>query len=340
MSVRLGLRHLRSLLMQKAAFHVTPKRLAYWALSRTSFLLASRRDLGLPRNLWIEATNACNLHCQICPTGSGTLGRPTARLSFARFKQVVDELSGSLIHVMFSGYGEPLLNPEIYDMVAYAHDRKIFTEIYSNLLLPDDAALRKLIESGLDLIVVAIDLAPQGQNWRYTRTTAEDIARVKDRLLRLAELKKEYGSKLPVVRVSYPVTRDNASLLDQAAQLAQEVAAEEFVPKTVNTIIAGKSPQEMKDKYVAEGFDRYSRAKIGSGRCRWPYAGLLIYANGEVTPCCYLGRNQHIMGNAFEEGGVRAIWNNEKYCEFRYRLMHDPSSVPYCAQCVERFETV
>lgn len=339
MNVRLWLRGVKLLVNKAQVYHVTPSRLASWALTRYSFLTASSRCLGLPRVLWIEVTNACNLQCLICPTGSGTLSRARARLSCACFKEIVDELSGSLMRIVFSGYGEPLLNPEIYDMLVYAHRQRVFTEMYSNLLLPDDDALHSIIESKADLLVVAIDLAPEGQNWRYVHSTADNIARVKDRLMRLAELKRAHHSKQPIVRISYPVTRNNAPLLDQARQFAQDVQANEFLPKTVNAIVAGKSPREMK-KYIPKGFDRYSRVKVGSGRCHWPYSAGLIYANGDFAPCCYLARGEHILGNIFEQGSIRAVWNNKRFQDFRYRLMHDPESVPHCAQCVERFDTV
>lgn len=340
MDARMWLRRLRSLFQKARLYHITPSRLASWALSSYSFRTARSCNLGLPRALWIEATNVCNLQCTICPTGSGTLGRTKAYLSYASFKAVVDELSGSLLRVVFSGYGEPLLNPEIYDMLSYAHKRKIFTEVYSNLLLADDDSLRRLIESKVDLLVVAVDIAPNGSNWRYVRSAAEDIARVKDRLAKLADLKQVHGSKVPVVRVSYPVTKDNVSLLGEAERLAREVQADEFLPKTVNAIVAGKSEEEMKHKFVPEGFSRYARARVGTGHCHWPYSAGLIYANGDFAPCCYLARGEHVFGNVLAEGGVRAVWNNAKFQSFRYRLMHEPESVPHCARCVERFDAL
>ena len=340
MNVRLWLQRVRSLADKAQVYHLTPSRLASWALSRYSFLTAGARNLGLPRVLWIEATNACNLQCLICPTGSGTLGRAKARLAYERFKQIVDELTGSLMRLVFSGYGEPFLNPEVYDMVAYAHKRKMFTEMYSNLLLPDDDALQRIIESKLDLLVVAVDLAPEGQNWRYVRSTADNIVRVKERLIRLFQLKQAGQSRLPIVRITYPVTKDSLPFLHQARQLAQDASADQFLPKTVNAIVAGKPEKDMKERFIPAGFDRYSRVKVGRGSCPWPYAAGLIYANGDFAPCCYLARAEHVLGNVFEQGSVQTVWNSRRFREFRHQLMHKPESVPHCAQCVERFDSI
>jgi radical SAM protein with 4Fe4S-binding SPASM domain len=340
MNVRLWLRQARALANKAQAYHLTPSRLGSWALSRYSFHTARAHNLGLPRVLWIEPTNVCNLQCPICPTGSDTLNRPKASLSQARFKGIVDELHSSLMRLVFSGYGEPLLNPEVLDMVRYAGAHRIYTEMYSNFLVPNDKMLHHIIESGLDLLVVAIDLAPEGQNWRYIHSTPQSIARVKERLARLCELKRVHESRLPLVRISYPVTKYNLSVLEDGRGFAQDVNADDFLPKTVNALVAGKNETEMKQRFVPQEFDRYSRVRTGSGRCHWPYAAGLVYANGDFAPCCYLARGEHVLGNVFDEGGVRAVWNSNRFQAFRHRLMHDPGSVPHCSQCAERFDTI
>jgi len=319
--------------------NTTPARFVSHVLSRYSFRTQRADNLSGPEILYIEATSTCNLHCTICPTGVGTLGRPKARMSLEQFTNLVDQTSHSLRRVVFAGYGEPFINPATFDMIAYARSKRVFTELYSNVLLLDDNDLRRIISAGLDLLVVAIDLAPQGKNWRYVKKTDQSIDRVKAVLRRLAELKTETASKLPIVRVSYPVTKDNEARLEEARQLARDVRAEEFLPKTVNAVVAGKDPQEMIEKYVADNFSRYTRPKKGSGHCRWPYSGALVYANGDVSPCCHLGRGEHNLGNVFTDG-VDKVWNGEKYKKFRLKLMHEPHTVEHCAQCVERFETI
>lgn len=338
---RLWWRKLQSLASKSLRYHLTVSRAISWAFGQFSYLTGRSQNLGLPRTLWIEVTNACNLECSICPTGVGTLSRSVARMKPEQFAKIIDDVQGSLMRVVFSGYGEPFLNTDLFEMLAHARKKRIFTEVYSNLLIVNDDTLRRIIESKLDLLVVAIDLSPEGKNWRYVRSTTRDIAKVRERLTRLAELKKELGSPLPIVRLSYPVTKDNEHLLDQARAFAQEVQADEFLPKTVNALVAGQSIKDMKAKWIPTGlFDRYSRRRVGKGHCQWPYSGALVYANGEVSPCCYLGRGEKTLGNVITDGGVRAVWNGEKYQDFRRRLMHDVKSVPICAGCVERFDRV
>lgn len=315
---------------------ITPSRAASILLSRLSYRARTARSLGLPRILYIETTNACNLHCTICPTGIGNLDRPKANMSLDDFKRLIDQGRGSLTRIIFSGLGEPFINPRTYEMIAYARSQRIFTSVCSNLLLLDDDDLNKVIDSGLDLLTVSIDLAPEGKNWRFVRKTDKDIALVKDRLGRLAELKRERGKKLPFVSVSYPVTKENESTLDQAREFATEVGADEFSTKSVNATLAGQDAKAMIEKHVSLRFSRYHRPKEGHGFCQWPYKGAMIYANGDISPCCHLGRGEHKLGNVFNDG-LAGVWNGDKYKKFRLKLMHEPETVDHCAGCVERF---
>lgn len=319
--------------------NMTPARMVSYVLSRYSYRTRRARNLSGPSVLFIEATSVCNLHCVICPTGVGTLGRPKGRMSLDQFKSLVDQSNRSLRRVVFAGYGEPFVNPAVYDMITYARSRRVFTELYSNALLLDDEDLVRVVDCGLDLLVVAIDLAPEGKNWRYVKRTGRDIDKVTDRLRRLSELKRERGSALPRVRISYPVTKDNEAYLEEARQLALDVGAEEFLPKSVNAVVAGKDPKEMMEKYVSEAYSRYGRPKEGPGHCRWPYNGALVYANGDVSPCCHLARGEHNLGNVFADG-IEGVWNGKKYVQFRLKLMTEPHTVDHCAHCVERFSGI
>ncbi len=66
----------------------------------------------------MELTNQCNLRCRHCYAGSGE--KLDNELSTAEVKGLLEELSrlGS-VEVEFSG-GEPLLRPDLFEIIAYA----------------------------------------------------------------------------------------------------------------------------------------------------------------------------------------------------------------------------
>lgn len=325
------------LVRRARTYHLNFPRLLNYVLSQFSWRARRRRSLGGPRVLWIEPTNACNLECPICPTGAGTLGRGKTRMSFQQFKELVDARRDTLLRLVFSGYGEPFINPATLDMIEYAHKHGIVTEVYSNLLLVNDDTIRRIVRSGLEEIVVAIDVASQGNSWRYVKKTAESIERVKERLTRLMQIRRELGRSTPFVRVTYPLTKENEPLVEEARRLAEDAGVDAFSIKTVNATIAGTGFKKLKQKWIPDGFDRYARPVNGHGRCPWPYGGGLVYANGDLAPCCHLGRGEHVLGNVFGPGGFSRVWNGKDYEDFRRMLMECPESDPVCGPCRERF---
>lgn len=71
----------------------------------------------LPRSLYLETTNRCDSKCQTCIRTFQTL-EPPKDLTLAELKQVVEQFP-VLDRVVLHGIGEPLLNRELFAMVAY-----------------------------------------------------------------------------------------------------------------------------------------------------------------------------------------------------------------------------
>ncbi|MBW2107031.1 MAG: hypothetical protein JRI26_13710 [Deltaproteobacteria bacterium] len=61
------------------------------------------------------------------------LNETTTSLSLKDFKKVLN--SWNFQHVALHGWGEPLLNPELFQMVKYAESRELSTELTTNATL-------------------------------------------------------------------------------------------------------------------------------------------------------------------------------------------------------------
>src|SRR5262249_59122940 len=75
----------------------------------------------LPRSLYLETTNRCDSKCQTCIRTFETL-EPPADLTLERVRAIVEQFP-RLDRVVLHGIGEPLLNPEIFDIVAFLKTR-------------------------------------------------------------------------------------------------------------------------------------------------------------------------------------------------------------------------
>lgn len=76
-----------------------PQKLLNYSLDKLSKYFMSGYALGLPHQLLLEITNLCNLHCQLCPTGNGSLRRNKTMMAFGNFKKIIDEIAGYALYV-------------------------------------------------------------------------------------------------------------------------------------------------------------------------------------------------------------------------------------------------
>jgi len=81
------------------------------------------------------------------------LNESNIQLSLENFKRVLN--SGNFQHVCLHGWGEPLLNSQIFQMIKYAESQGISTELTTNgTLLKEN--LEKIFGSGLSIIALGI----------------------------------------------------------------------------------------------------------------------------------------------------------------------------------------
>ena len=79
--------------------------------------LPRSEPLPLPRELYIESTTRCNEFCDQCPRTH--LGREADRdISLAEVRSIVEQFP-VLDRAVLHGLGEPLLNRELPEIVAY-----------------------------------------------------------------------------------------------------------------------------------------------------------------------------------------------------------------------------
>src|SRR6266852_2759662 len=112
---------------------------------------------ALPRSLYLETTNRCDSKCQTCIRTFETL-EPPADLTLERVQAIVAQFP-LLDRVVLHGIGEPLLNPEIFDIVAYLKARVASVLFNSDAISLTPARARRLVECGLDEFRVSMDAA-------------------------------------------------------------------------------------------------------------------------------------------------------------------------------------
>ena len=307
----------------------------------------------------IKVNYGCNLKCEMCKHWRETREPP---ISMNRFKEIITEL-GELgckkIH--FSG-GEPMLRPQLPDLVEYATQLGMRVTLTTNGTLIDKVKAKRLVEAGLRGVNVSID-SPirkmhekiRGVDGSFKLTT------------RAVSLFNKYSHKGKLtVRINTVVGRSNYQTLATLPDLAHELGADgiNLIPvddhcgehlsmrkkdiQVFNTEIAPVIEQRANELGVSiADEDAYpfgrdeSEARLGrAGRyafgyynklpCYAPWTHSLIDFNGLVYVCCMTREQIRPLGDVRKQS-FKEVWEGAAYRQIRLN-MHPPALKP-CQRC-------
>lgn len=100
-------------------------------------------------------TNHCNLKCQHCYQDADTADE--RELSTAEGMKMIDEIARAGFKIMIFSGGEPLLRPDIFDLVSHAASRGLRPVFGSNGTLITEDVARRLKDCGAAAMGISID---------------------------------------------------------------------------------------------------------------------------------------------------------------------------------------
>ena len=329
-------------------------------------MLNAENDIKLPKTLYIETTNRCNLRCKGCILYRGNW-EPDRDLSLAEIIRITDQLP-DLERVYLHGIGEPLLNKELPAIIRHLKSRHVHVLFNSNGILLDSRQQQDLIAAGLDEIRISLDAAsPIGYK---TIRNSDKFERIIENLISLRRLQENQQVDYPHLSLWFLGTRENISELPGLINLAAEIGIEEVylqrlvyfqddpgygiarASKTLQDLSGGSSDLiEESQKLAARrgirlnasGQSEPAESLQGQAEGRRPWSScyrpstlMYITANGNVLPCCIspfstVDYDSIILGNIFDNS-LQEIWTGSKYVSFRKQ--HQSATPPKsCRGC-------
>jgi len=320
---------------------MTPRRIFNAAQLFSSFYATkwTRKPIqwGSPMTVSIEPTTACNLRCPECPSGLRSFTRETGNLKQDFFRKTIDELYKDLIYLIFYFQGEPYINPNFLDMVAYAHQKGIYTITSTNGHFLNDANAKKTIESGLDRMIISVDGTTQEVYENYRK--AGKLENVLEGTRNVVKWKKKLKSKTPHIIFQFLVVKPNEHQIPEIYRLADEIGIDEVKLKTAQVY-----DYEYGNPLIPtiEKYSRYHQKEDGTYRVKnellnhcWKlWHACVISWDGLVLPCCFDKDAQHQLGD-LKKASFQEIWNGEAYTDFRTSLLKGRDQIEICTNCTE-----
>ncbi len=310
--------------------------------------------LTLPKILYIETTNRCNLRCRGCILYRGNW-EPDRDMSFQDLVMITDQLP-ELQRATLHGVGEPLLNTSLFRMIAHLKNRNVYVLFNSNGILLDEKRQKAVIDSGMDELRISLDAAsPQG----YKRIRdSNKFNQIVQNLRTFRKLQAKRRAATPKVSIWFLGTKENIAELPGLLQLAADIGIGEIhlqrlvyfqdhegygVAKCEKTLqgtdeatlelihnsrmLAAQLGIQFNASGLSNPFESVqadSAATLPWSKCYRPQTLMYITANGNVLPCCIspFSTTDHssiILGNVFEST-LEEIWSGPKYTYFRDQL--------------------
>ena len=323
-----------------------------------------------PRVVFIEVTNRCNLLCETCPRTYFTR-EPLRTLAYDEFVLIAEQFP-QMQRAVLHGIGEPLLNRDLPQIIAYLKQRTVEVLFNSNGTLLTPAWQEALARSGLDEYRCSIDGATPAT---YARIRGADLLhKIEAGLAGLVQTKARLGVATPSLSIWCVATRENLAELPDLVRMAARLGVPEVYVQRMTFF--GNEPEqqygmarrelavfgqdaEAQEQIIAEcealsaglgvafraAGARDPRSSLSAARlsgdhpwqaCLRPWTTAYVTANGNCLPCCISPFATHdydsLILGNLLERPFGEIWNDALYQKFRTDFFTEQPHKA-CANC-------
>ena len=260
-----------------------------------------------PLVMAVEASSKCNLRCKMCfQSNMDVQLNPQNRgiMSLEIYRKFLGEVKKhNLYSIVFASRGEPLLNPNIDKMIKEAKDCGVIdVKLNTNATMLTKDLSRRLIASGLDMIVFSVD-SINPQNYKLIRgTEIENTLNNINEFLRIR--KAEFPNSRIKVRVAMVLTQCLNKFKDEEIKKTKEY----WINKVDEISI--KSENEFKEIYQVNN-------NVINNKCSLLWERMYLWYDGKVNPCDIDHLSTLCVGNIAKGDTIFDIWNGDKMCLLR-----------------------
>jgi len=302
--------------------------------------------MPFPSMIQIEPTTRCNFNCIACTRKTLTSSRLNKDLTLEEFKGILKQIP-AVKTIKLQGLGEPLLNPQLWQIVRYGRRRNTSFTATSNGSLVSSKNVDKIL-TYFSQFYISFDSVVE-KNVEEIRK-GSDFFRILRILRELVEKKKNIGSQT-VLAVNFVATHLNYGEIPMLFSLCNSIGIDEInIVEVENWLIpsqdgyfpslefinrsraASSTIRNFVKAYDGKAALHFLSSDKRKMHCTWPFRNCFITADGYVTPCCIrMDPTVFNFGNAFEIA-FKDIWNSRQYREFRKSVIQDTPN-PVCDRC-------
>lgn len=301
--------------------------------------LADIIPLAHPFTVYIEQTRYCNFKCFYCIHSTRDaiggelekLGHAIKHMEFGMFEKIIEQLAEfpkGIKRIVFSGLGEPLMNPRLPEMVKQAVDAAIAdrVEIITNGVLLTPELSDKLIDAGITNINISIQ-GVNAEQYRETCGMKIDFNTFVNNLTYLYNHRKKVQIYIKAIDATLKGKEDEKAFFDIFGNIADKIYIEHLIVM-----------QQQMDglKGVVDGTRNFYNEELDIDRkvCAQSFYFLQIGCDYDTFPCPVPGLPKTLSMGNMKNKTLLEIWNGDKRKKLlRTMLERRKDSIPECNNC-------
>jgi MoaA/NifB/PqqE/SkfB family radical SAM enzyme len=316
--------------------------------------------------LFIEITNACNFKCTWCP--DEIMDRRRGFMAKEKAFQVLEEVAakrswlGPVFPVKLHQMGEPMLHPDLPEIVARAESLGVPIELNTNCGLITQERVEALYRAGLTNLILSYQ-TPDAESFKTRKAPRLVFDEYRDKVRLAVERKLALAARTRIeidimntkqAEGGYRIVSGDdeavAFVLDWVGFCRElearfglppfphdeaRIRSYRFLDHDENgsryTLLPGVSLIWKRYHTWGNVIGDHSVHEVADTYCPAPYDQFVIHWNGDVVACCtdYEGRTK--LANVFASG-VEAVWTGELLKQ-RKRDMLAGRLLDVCARC-------
>jgi radical SAM protein with 4Fe4S-binding SPASM domain len=309
--------------------------------SGVNLLVRRARAWSMPLHMQFELANFCNLRCPICPQGISAIKRKPHLFPPELLDKLFAQVGPYLLTASLWGWGEPNLHPRLGEILKIVRKHRVATFLSTNgQNLNQKSVFEAIIQNPPTFLIVAIDGLTDETNSVF-RVGAR-LEPALEGVRRLAELKEQRQSQLPVLHMRFIAMRHNQHQVSDLNAFALKHRFDFLTVRTLSIIDCEGSdvrhetliPEE--EPLRAYRYAGGHRLEKDDFYCYQPFWFPSVFAEGTVVSCEQDYNAQLPMGTLSRETDFNNIWRSQRARKVREKVRDQPAQLSFCRSCPYR----
>ncbi len=284
-----------------------------------------------PLIITVEPTNVCQNKCLYC--SRQLMSREFGFMKLEIIEKIAQEAGKHNAAIRHGGFGEPLLHPQIADIIEICKRYGVLTTIFTNCNRLTEELMRSFIKSGLDEIRFSSSGITAEEHNRIRRNS--NYQRDFDEKLEMAyRIRKEMKSRKPFFTIFTNVLNYEDDNFKNSVEYYRDkyIKYADKIDIDLTMFSRVKELEHVKELYAQQTIiEKYKP-------CVTLFHKVIIHWNGDVFACDipYNFEESHFLGNMLNDGfSIEDAYNSPKINELRSNLSFNLNHKQYklCKDC-------